>query len=86
MKVNLKYTPTTSSLALRTFRTAFLNGLQNITIIHGETYDFIRKSFTGGKVDVFKTNGVNVYHYDVNSLYPSVMKSYKMPVGNPKYF
>lgn len=51
-----------------------------------ETYNFIKQSFTGGKVDVFKTHGENVYHYDVNSLYPSVMAKYPMPNGNPRYF
>nr|YP_010170409.1 DNA polymerase type B [Phanerochaete carnosa]QRZ60391.1 DNA polymerase type B [Phanerochaete carnosa] len=59
LKVNLKFAPTTSSLALRTFRTSFLiaSGVKFIPIIHGETYDFIKQSFTGGKVDVFKPYG-----------------------------
>lgn len=35
LKVNLRFAPTTSSLALRTFRSAFLNGSINIPIIHG---------------------------------------------------
>lgn len=35
---------------------------------------------------MYKTYGENVYHYDVNSLYPSVMTKYPMPLGNPTYF
>lgn len=86
LSVNLQYTPTTSSLALRTFRSNFLNKDTNIPIIVAETYNFIKQSFTGGHVDVFKTQGKNVYHYDINSLYPFVMAKYKMPVGQPKFF
>lgn len=88
LKVNLKFAATTSSLALRTFRTTFLNqnGLKFIPIIVGQTYDFIKRSFSGGHVDVYKTYGEDIYHYDVNSLYPSVMKEYPMPIGNPTYF
>jgi hypothetical protein len=29
---------------------------------------------------------VRLYYYDVNSLYPSVMKYYKMPIGKPTQF
>lgn len=87
LKVNLRFTPTTSSLALRTFRTTFPYSSENgIPIIVGDTFDFIKQSFTGGHVDVYNPYGTNVYHYDVNSLYPSVMNKYKMAVGNPSYF
>ena len=56
-------------------------------------YDFIKKSYTGGSVDVYKPSppsvgqeGEKVYRYDVNSLYPYAMKSYPMLVGTPIYF
>jgi DNA polymerase type B, organellar and viral len=49
-------------------------------------YQDMRNSFTGGSVDVFKSYGENLYHYDVNSLYPYIMKNYKFPVGSPIYF
>jgi hypothetical protein len=50
--------------------------------------NFIKDSYTGGSVDVFKPTSDNnkAYRYDVNSLYPYVMKSYPMPTGIPIYF
>jgi hypothetical protein len=30
--------------------------------------------------------GANIYAYDVNSLYPFVMKAFKYPIGSPTYF
>lgn len=44
------------------------------------------KGYTGGSVDVYKPSGKNIYRYDVNSLYPFVMKEYPMPVGSITYF
>ena len=56
---------------------------------------FIRESYTGGRVDVFKPafyynssektrDGSILKAYDINSLYPSVMRK-SMPVGKAKY-
>lgn len=92
----LKY-PTISSLALTIYRSTFLKkGM--IPLIHGSIYEFIQKSYTGGSVDVFKPSSIvtdysnnivainKLYRYDVNSLYPSVMKNYPMPSGTPIQF
>lgn len=72
----LKY-PTLSSLAFAIFRSNFLKDDTEIPLIHGEIYDFIKKSYTGGSVDVYKPTQTahsnsehKVYRYDVNSLYP----------------
>lgn len=43
--------------------------------------NFIRKSYRGGTVDLFKPHLLEGFHYDVNSLYPYIMKSFPMPVG-----
>jgi DNA polymerase type B, organellar and viral len=40
----------------------------------------------GGDVQVFKNYGKNLYHYDINSLYPYVIKNYAMPIGQPTQF
>jgi DNA polymerase family B len=94
----LKY-PTLSSLAFAIYRSKFLKEEYKIPLIHGEIYNFIKKSYTGGSVDVFKpaiqnssgehpdTDSKNkIYRYDVNSLYPFAMKNFPMPCGEPIYF
>lgn len=57
--------------------------------LHGLPEYNIRKSYTGGAVDVYipqyKDKGL-LYSYDVNSLYPSVMLNNPMPVGQPIAF
>ncbi|KIM19924.1 hypothetical protein M408DRAFT_18673 [Serendipita vermifera MAFF 305830] len=58
----------------------------NIPVIKGKMYSDIKNSYTGGAVDVYIPYGENLYLYDINSLYPSVMKDYPMPVGVPTYF
>jgi hypothetical protein len=59
---------------------------ENIPLLTGANYDFIKLGYTGGAVDVYKPYGKNVYRYDVNSLYPSSMLKNPMPIGNPIYF
>ena len=44
-----------------------------IPIFTKEQDSFIRKSYFGGGVHVFKSFAKKVYHYDINSLYPFVM-------------
>jgi DNA polymerase type B, organellar and viral len=80
----LKY-PTLSSLAFGIFRTKILGDSQ-IPLIDGDLYHDIKKGYTGGSVDVYKPYGEQIYRYDVNSLYPYVMKEYPMPTGHPTYF
>jgi len=46
---------------------------------------FIRRGYFGGHTDVYKPKGENLYYYDVNSLYPYVMKIYPMPIGKPTW-
>ncbi len=58
----------------------------NIPLISTQMYNDLKPGYTGGAVDVYRPHGYNLYYYDVNSLYPYVMKEYPMPVGTPKYF
>lgn len=44
---------------------------------------FIRKGYYGGHADVYRSRGNNILYYDVNSLYPFIMKSFSMPAGIP---
>jgi hypothetical protein len=76
-------------LAFKLFRSNYLPVLDSkikIPTITGKIYEDIKKSYTGGAVDVYKPYGENVKVYDVKSLYPSVMLNKPMPIGNPIYF
>lgn len=87
-KINIHKYPTLASLAFAIFRTHFLKN-NEIPQLSGQIDKDIRQGYTGGAVDIFvPTNkeGTLVYCYDVNSLYPSVMKDNLMPVGKPKLF
>ncbi|XP_059067854.1 DNA polymerase-like [Cryptomeria japonica] len=44
---------------------------------------FIRRGYYGDHADTYKPYGEKLYYYDVNSLYPYVMKSFPMPGGMP---
>ena len=57
-----------------------------IPLITGQIFNDIRKSYIGGSTDMYKPFGKNIYAYDVNSLYPYVMKNYPMPIGNITFF
>ena len=77
---------TIPSMALKIFRTKYYNDKQ--TPIHSLTLNednFIRTGYYGGKVDMYKPHGYNLFFYDVNSLYPSIMKSCYMPCGKPHW-
>jgi DNA polymerase type B, organellar and viral len=86
-KVNINKYPTLPSLSFAIFRTQFLNSF--FPQLSGKISKDIRTSYTGGSTDMYiPTNLTNelVYAYDVNSLYPSEMANYPMPVGKPTYF
>ena len=72
--------PTLSSLAFSIYRIKYLKKHQ-IPCITGELYRHLKKSYSGGSVDVYKPIGKDINRYDVNSLYPSVMANCPSPVG-----
>jgi hypothetical protein len=58
-------------------------------MLSGEIANKIRQSYSGGAVDMFLSkpfNNKQIYAYDINSLYPFVMKNNKFPIGSPTYF
>jgi hypothetical protein len=57
----------------------FKNG--PIENFNGNKEIFIRESYKGGTADIFKPHVKIGYHYDINSLYPYVMKEFKYPIG-----
>ena len=83
--LNIHKYPTLSSLAFAIFRSNFMEaGI--IPQISGQIEKDIRLSYTGGACDMYIPEGVSLFAYDVNSLYPSVMLNSLMPIGNPTYF
>jgi hypothetical protein len=55
-----------------------------IPIIVGKAYNDLSQAYSGGLVDVYKPTGENLYHSDVNSLYPFAMLQ-DMPVRAPVF-
>jgi hypothetical protein len=61
----------------------------SIPQLSGKIANDVRQAYTGGAVDMYipkPPKGVKIYCYDVNSLYPFVMKEFDMPVGKPIFF
>jgi len=82
--------PTLPSLSLAIYLQNFCPNKEFITPCSGNATRFIREAYYGGRVDVFKPAFIKkntddyLYCYDVNSLYPSVMKQ-TLPVGKCYY-
>jgi len=77
---------TLSSLALTIFRMEHYDvGAWKIHIPTNNEDAFIRCAYYGGHTDVYKPYGEGLYYYDVNSLYPYVMKEFPMPGGVPEW-
>lgn len=73
----IKIPITAASTALKIYRTHFLPYPLKMT--NQEVQDFVRLSYTGGRVEIFKREGENLDGYDINSLYPFIMKNRPMP-------
>lgn len=77
---------TISSLALTVYRTMYYDDKNWPIHIPSRNEDtFIRRGYYGGHADVYIPSGENLYYYDVNSLYPFIMKTYPMPGRKPKW-
>lgn len=81
-KINIYDNLTLSALAFTIFRTNFYK-CENIYQSHGFLDEYIRQSYRGGVVDVYRPILEKGYYYDVNSLYPYVMANFDMPIGKP---
>jgi hypothetical protein len=83
-KVDIVSKITVSSMALSIFRMKYYD--ENNWPIHipnknEDTFISIRRAYYGGHTDTYKPYGEDLYYYDVNSLYPFVMKEFPMPGG-----
>lgn len=87
-KIDHKKILTAPALAMRVWKT-FHMPKDSVYQINDLPQFNIRKSYTGGAVDVYIPQNINnetLYCYDVNGLYPSVMLNNPMPVGKPIAF
>ena len=76
------------ALAFAIYRSNYMPD-KSIPQITGDMYDFLKQGYLGGHVDLYvpqAPKGSQIYCYDVNSLYPTVMRDSDMPVGMPQYF
>jgi DNA polymerase type B, organellar and viral len=81
-KLNIHDYPTLPSLAFAIFRLVYLKNA-HIPLVTGQIFKDIQQAYYGGHTDMYIPYGKYVKGYDVNSLYPSVMK-WSMPTAFPK--
>lgn len=83
---DIRWTVSIAQMAYRIFRKDFLK----YDLFCPDKEDIIRlerDSYKGGRVEVFDTNiQPKIWKYDINSLYPSVMKNIRVPVKIINYF
>lgn len=83
-QIDTEDTMTLSALAMKIFRQKLDNDKNFPIHLPNRNEDtFIRRGYYGGHTDVYLPYGESLYYYDVNSLYPFIMKSYPMPGGVP---
>jgi hypothetical protein len=70
--VDLSKTYSTAFLAIKIFRTKFLD--KAIPLLPKHVNTFVRNSYREGATDVYRYVGKILYYYDINSLYPYIMK------------
>jgi len=82
-------TSTIAGQAMKVFRLFLKEPLHSIS--SKEVDNFVREGYFGGRTEIFKPlfpggKGKKLYYFDVNSLYPTVMKKYDMPDKFIGYF
>lgn len=91
--VDLRKCATVSQLALSIYRTRFMTGFLLNPMVVGRfraeslnpAWEFVMKAYAGGRTEIFDMRKrERVVLYDVNSMYPSVMREV-MPVGEFKF-
>ncbi len=91
---------TLPALAMKIYKTLFMPK-DTIYQLLGQVERDIREGYTGGAVDVYKTNNVvdkgslfnrgwrrfkKLFYYDFNSMYAYIMSTFELPVGKPIKF
>ncbi|WP_026829750.1 DNA polymerase [Exiguobacterium antarcticum] len=79
--------PTAASLSMSVYKAQQPDEYEDATSsnYYGATgemmEEFVRRAYYGGRTEVFTPQLEDGYHYDVNSLYPHVMKENEFPIG-----
>ena len=74
--VSLLDTFSTSSLAMKIFKTDYLE--KEILILPPFYGEILRQAYKGGMINIIKPKGKNLRYYDINSLYPYAMKNFML--------
>lgn len=84
--VNNKFRLSTSSIAMQIFKKNFGKKEELIYRLKEREDNFIRRGYIGGRNEIYKpiVDGKS-YYYDINSLYPFIMKTKKVPIGFPTF-
>ena len=87
-KLNINNFLTLSSLSLGIFRAHYLP-TNTIFNLGPETEKDLRQWYTGGAVDMYipsSQKGTRIFGYDINSMYPFIMRNLVMPTGIATWF
>lgn len=83
--IDITYYYTISSISLAYYRKKYINDY-DIDSTPSYMEEYIRLGYYGGLCNLHKTiSDSTLFYYDVNSLYPFIMKTCEMPLGKGKY-
>ncbi|MFH7836407.1 MAG: DNA polymerase [Candidatus Aenigmatarchaeota archaeon] len=77
---------TIASNSMKAFSDIYVKKYGKMVANNYKKDNFFRYGYYGGRVEVFKLFGRNLYYYDFNSLYPYVMQKYSYPLLIPDNF
>lgn len=84
-KIDFTKYPTLPALSFAIYRSNYMPA-NTIPKILGNHHYSLKRAYYGGITEAYKPYGEGIKSYDVNSLYPSVMNNFEMPVGVPSIF
>ena len=72
----VKRSPTLASAAMKVWRQTLKTPIR---VTNQGVQNFVRQGYVGGRCEIFKMSGHNLNSFDVNSLYPTMMRDKPMP-------
>jgi len=86
ININSKNILSLTSVSAKVFAFISTDKQKNIKKLNATEDTFIRKAYYGGRNEIYEPIGYNVFYYDVNSLYPYIMKNHNLPIGSPVFY